>query len=294
MSRPSPVPCPIGLVVKNGSKIRSRICAGMPAPLSMTRTTTCSILAARRHLDAARVGDGIEGIVDQVRPDLVEFAGEAAHARQAGFRFHHHGGRFCPRLRSEDGDRVAQTLDQVHRFGNRCLIHVREAFDRGRPGPRCAWRRPESPMRGCGRNTRTRPTAARRSTPAHRWPAPGCRAPRTSRRYPRAVPRWRCRGRGRRASRPWPPRVRPAQWATARRPPVSPGKPRERHRRPRVAPRSAWTAPSARVARSLPPAGPRAARRCVRSRRRGCSTREPVPRTVSRGRPSSRRAGRSR
>src|SRR5262249_11967123 len=32
MARPSPVPCPGGLVVKNGSKIRPRFSAGMPGP----------------------------------------------------------------------------------------------------------------------------------------------------------------------------------------------------------------------------------------------------------------------
>ena len=42
-------------------------------------------LAVRGHLDAAGVGNGIERVVDQIRPDLVELAGEAADARQAGF-----------------------------------------------------------------------------------------------------------------------------------------------------------------------------------------------------------------
>ena len=37
---------------------------------------------------------------------------------------------FARAFDSEDGDRVAQTLGQVHRFGDRRLIHVREAFDR--------------------------------------------------------------------------------------------------------------------------------------------------------------------
>ena len=59
----------------------------MPVPLSTMRTTTLLLLAVRQHLDAARVGDGVEGVVDQIRPDLVEFAGEAAHAREAGFHF---------------------------------------------------------------------------------------------------------------------------------------------------------------------------------------------------------------
>ncbi len=68
------------------------------------------MLAVRQHLDAARVGDGVEGVVDQIRPDLVEFAGEAADARETGFHVNGHGGRFRPRFGLEHGDRVAQTL----------------------------------------------------------------------------------------------------------------------------------------------------------------------------------------
>jgi hypothetical protein len=40
MSRPSPVPLPTGFVVKNGSKTRLFTSAGIPDPLSVTRTTT--------------------------------------------------------------------------------------------------------------------------------------------------------------------------------------------------------------------------------------------------------------
>ena len=40
MSRPRPVPFPTGLVVKNGSNRCARTSAGIPAPLSTTRTTT--------------------------------------------------------------------------------------------------------------------------------------------------------------------------------------------------------------------------------------------------------------
>ena len=41
-------------------------------------------LAGRGHVDAARLRNGIERVVDQVRPDLIELAGEAANARQVG------------------------------------------------------------------------------------------------------------------------------------------------------------------------------------------------------------------
>ena len=40
---PSPTPCTASLVVKNGSKMRDRISAGMPGPLSVTSMRTSSI-----------------------------------------------------------------------------------------------------------------------------------------------------------------------------------------------------------------------------------------------------------
>ncbi len=43
-------------------------------------------LAPGRDLDPARLGDGVERVVDQVPPDLVELAGEPADARE--IRFH--------------------------------------------------------------------------------------------------------------------------------------------------------------------------------------------------------------
>ncbi len=41
VARPSPVPWPSGLVVKNGSKIRSRVAASIPIPVSLTASRTC-------------------------------------------------------------------------------------------------------------------------------------------------------------------------------------------------------------------------------------------------------------
>ncbi len=37
MGIPSPLPLPVGLVVKNGSKIRSTSAASIPCPVSRTR-----------------------------------------------------------------------------------------------------------------------------------------------------------------------------------------------------------------------------------------------------------------
>src|SRR3954462_4697633 len=59
-------------------------------------------LAAPQHFDAAAVGSGIKRVVDQIRPNLVEFAGEASDARQPRLHVDHHDNGFCPRLRFLD------------------------------------------------------------------------------------------------------------------------------------------------------------------------------------------------
>ena len=46
IASPSPVPSPVGFVVKNGSKIRSRFAFGMPLPVSEISTATRSSSAA--------------------------------------------------------------------------------------------------------------------------------------------------------------------------------------------------------------------------------------------------------
>ena len=85
----------------------------------MTRTTTRCGFAVRQHLDAAAVRHGIQRVVDQIRPDLIEFAGETAHARQVRLpRSIATAADFCPRLRLEHGDGVAETLGQIHRLGH--------------------------------------------------------------------------------------------------------------------------------------------------------------------------------
>ena len=54
---PSPVPCPTGLVVKNGSKTRSRVASSMPQPLSLTHRCAC---APGAQTDAGRAASGVE------------------------------------------------------------------------------------------------------------------------------------------------------------------------------------------------------------------------------------------
>src|SRR5207244_4312365 len=54
MARPRPVPCPGGLVVKNGSKIRPRISSGTPGPSSSNSTSTSSRMARVRTVRRPR------------------------------------------------------------------------------------------------------------------------------------------------------------------------------------------------------------------------------------------------
>ena len=190
----------------------------MPGPLSTTRTTTRCRSRVGGDLDAAGLGDGIERVVDQVRPDLIQLAGEAADARQIGFDVDGHRDRLRSRLRLEHGDGVAQARRQIDRLGHRGLVHVREALDRQRRGRRSASPPPESPTRCRGPSSRPRPTAAPRRA-AGRSTAPRDPVERLERdggfgQRPGDVG---VDAVSRRASRRWPPRVRPAGSATARR-----------------------------------------------------------------------------
>ena len=55
--RPSPVPTPSGLVVKNGSKMRARISGAMPAPVSRTSMITRPSRSVRgAHADLVALG----------------------------------------------------------------------------------------------------------------------------------------------------------------------------------------------------------------------------------------------
>ena len=49
-------------------------------------------LDVRGHIDAAAVGNGVERVVDQIGPDLIELADEAADLRQSRFQLDGHGG----------------------------------------------------------------------------------------------------------------------------------------------------------------------------------------------------------
>ena len=80
MPRPSPVPSPTGLVVKKGSKIRSRCSAAIPQPSSSTWTTTQSPRSGR-DADRARLAERLNGVEHEVQEDLLELLRRTAHRR---------------------------------------------------------------------------------------------------------------------------------------------------------------------------------------------------------------------
>src|SRR5881628_2150549 len=80
MDSPSPVPCG-PLVVKNGSKTRSRIAEGMPTPVSLTVTTTSPSTTAVVSVSTPPPGI-VHRVEDQVRQRLAELDGVARHLRE--------------------------------------------------------------------------------------------------------------------------------------------------------------------------------------------------------------------
>ena len=87
-AKPSPVPFTSDLVVKNGSKIRSRCSGAIPGPVSAKATVTSSAEALRPHGQGSAAGHGLDGIVDDVeehllhsrRIDLARAAGHRAYS----------------------------------------------------------------------------------------------------------------------------------------------------------------------------------------------------------------------
>ena len=80
MSRPSPAPWPTSFVVKNGSKMRPWISRDAGAVVDNSNQHAVAFHVAS-HLDAAADRDGVQRVVDQVYPHLVEFG---AHRMRAG------------------------------------------------------------------------------------------------------------------------------------------------------------------------------------------------------------------
>ena len=253
MSRPRPVPWPTGLVVKNGSKMRSRISAGMPGPLSAMRTTTLLVLAAGHDLDAARSGTASSAL--SIRFAQIWFSSPAN-----------------PRTRGRSGSTSTDTAtDLLRAFDFSTATVLSRPCARSTGSATVAWSMCVKPLTARtspairvaaswiseARRRTEHPAAAQRSAALSAGPRRrrrADRAPRTSRRFRRAPRRRPCRGRGRRASRRWLPRVRRARSATARPARAPPRRRCARRRSRRTGRRSAGP----RRARAPPARRPRA------------------------------------
>ena len=128
-ARPSPVPCPSSLVVKNGSKILSRSAAGMPGPLSAISSMAYSAGGARSSpslrrtirvggdAQRAAAGHGVDRVHEQVQADLLDLIGIAG---DLGRRRHHVHVDLDPLA----PDRLAQELQRLG--DHRPEVHARD------------------------------------------------------------------------------------------------------------------------------------------------------------------------
>ena len=295
MSRPRPVPLPTGLVVKNGSKMRSRISAGMPGPLSTTRTTT------RWRSQLA---------VTSTRPE----SGTASSALSIRFAQIWLSSPAKPRTRGRSGSTVTVTATDFARAFALSTATVLPRLDvRSTGSATVAWSMCVNPLIAA-----TRPEIRLAAS----WISEAIAANRAAGGRP-AEDRVERRSTDRRARSDRAPRASPAVSASGPatrgvdaviREPVGDGVlalgllDRRQHavrraRRGRTTRTASMAASCASVSCATrparasparrPPAVPRAARRRVRSPTPGCSARGPVRPTACRARPSSRRAGRS-
>ena len=81
-------------------------------PVSPTSTTTCFAVGAGRHPQRAVAGHRVDGVVDQVRPDLVELAGDRLDARHVGAVVAHHRHAVADPVRQHH-ERALQPLGDV-------------------------------------------------------------------------------------------------------------------------------------------------------------------------------------
>ena len=196
IDRPSPVPLPGSLVVKNGSKTASNRRRGTPVPLSRDRDVDELAVAAAAHHHLAAARHRIGGVQEQIEQHLHQTALRRRHRRQLGRQLARHLDVLPPRLRLDQRQRHVDGVGHAHRL------------DRARDRPRVVEQIGDD-SRGCESvSLRMRSSASRRG------PSGGSSCSRSRR--SRAPPPAGCRSRA--------PRPRPA----APRSPASPAPPSAR------------------------------------------------------------------
>jgi hypothetical protein len=80
----SPIPIPLGFVVKKASNIRSMFCGSVPAPESLTATRTLSVphfCEITIRWSVCRREDSFASVHDQVQDHLLQLNSIALHGR---------------------------------------------------------------------------------------------------------------------------------------------------------------------------------------------------------------------
>ena len=117
-ARPRPVP--VALVVKNGSKMRVRISAGMPGPVSSTSSSTPPASAADAHAQPAAAGHGLDRV-----------DGHVEHRLPDQPRVHGHRGKVGAHVDAPPPPRLAPS---AQRGRHRLVHHAGPGAPAGAPG----------------------------------------------------------------------------------------------------------------------------------------------------------------
>ena len=102
MSSPRPVPRPISFVVKNGSNARACTSERHARPGIADLDHEHVGFGSGRDAQGPGALHGVDRVVDQVRPDLVELARDRLDAGQVGFVVAHHDDVVAQLVREHD------------------------------------------------------------------------------------------------------------------------------------------------------------------------------------------------